>query len=170
MMPAQAVSQVAQFLRMLADTDRELFIDTVETATSPIEIWTLATVLGYTGSMGDLIAWANELYPRTDRRKVLLAEADKLKTDIANARALIASEALDAKEGYSRIAFLSRELRGHLTEVDKMARTLDRRGLMMAGADRVMRELRTIFAGSVDMESALAQAFKAVWAVLIDER
>ena len=170
MMPAQTVSQVAQFLRMLDDPDRELFIDTVETATSPIEIWTLATVMGYAGSMGDLIAWADELYPRMDRRKTLLEEADKLKEDIANARVLITTGALDAKEGYSRIAFLSRELRGHLNEVDKMARTLDKRGLILAGADRVMRELRAIFAGSDEMESALARAFKAVWAVLMEER
>lgn len=167
---AQGTTPTAHFLRMLDDPDRELFIDTVENATTAIEIWTLATVMGYTGSMGDLIAWANDQYPRTDRRKILLQEAEKLKLDIANARALIQSEALEPKEGYSRIAFLSKELRGHLNEVDKMARILDRRGLILAGADRVMRELRGIFAGSAEMESALAKAFKAVWAVLMDER
>lgn len=166
----QGVSPTAHFLRMLDDPDRELFIDTVENATSSIEIWTLATVMGYTGSMGDLIAWADDQYPRTDRRKVLLAEAEKLKQDIADAREFIRSEALEPKEGYSRIAFLSKELRGHLIEVDKMARVLDRRGLILAGADRVMREMRGIFAGSAEMESALAKAFKAVWAVLMDER
>ena len=165
-----ATTPVAAFLRMLDDPDRELFIDTVENATSPIEIWTLSTVMGYIGSMGDLIAWADELYPRMDRRKTLLAEADNLKDDIENARTLIGLEALDAKEGYSRIAFLSRELRGHLNEVDKMARVLDRRGMILAGADRVMRELRGIFAGNSEMESALARAFKVVWAVLMDER
>jgi len=170
MTAAQEVSAVAQFLRMLDSPDRELFIDTVENATSTIEIWTLATVMGYAGAMGDLISWANELYPRMDRRRVLLAEADKIKQDIADARELIRDEALEPKEGYARIAFLSKELRGHLIEVDKMARVLDRRGLILAGADRVMRELRGIFAGSSEMESALARAFKAVWAVLMDER
>jgi hypothetical protein len=160
---------VSQFQMMLEDADRELFIDTVENATSPIEIWTLATVMGYTGTMGDLIAWANERYPRTDRRRVLLAEADKLKEDIADARALIQMGTLDSEKGFARIAFLSRELRGHLNEVDKMARVIDRRGLILAGADRVMRELRGIFMGNADMETALARGFKAVWAVLIDE-
>jgi len=169
-MNTAGVTSVASFLRMLEDADRELFVDTVETATSPIEIWTLATVMGYRGSMGDLIAWANELYPRMDRRQTLLEEATNLKQDIENARVLITTGALDAKEGYSRIAFLSRELRGHLNEADKMSRTQDRRGLILAGADRVMRELRGIFAGSSEMESALARAFKAVWAVLMDER
>ena len=86
---------VSQFQMMLEDADRELFIDTVENATSPIEVWTLATVMGYTGTMGDLIAWANERYPRTDRRRVLLEEADKLKEDIADARALIQMGTLD---------------------------------------------------------------------------
>jgi hypothetical protein len=170
MTAAQGTTPTAHFLRMLDGPDRELFIDTVENATTAIEIWTLATVMGYTGSMGDLIAWANDQYPRTDRRKLLLQEAEKLKEDIADARVLISTSALEPKEGYSRIAFLSKELRGHLNEVDKMARILDRRGLILAGADRVMRELRGIFAGSAEMESALAKAFKAVWAVLMDER
>lgn len=170
MTAAQGTTPTAHFLRMLDGPDRELFIDTVENATTTIEIWTLATVMGYAGSMGDLIAWANDQYPRTDRRQLLLREAEKLKEDIADARALISTGALEPKEGYSRIAFLSKELRGHLNEVDKMARILDRRGLILAGADRVMRELRGIFAGSAEMESALAKAFKAVWAVLMDER
>lgn len=160
---------VSQFHTMLDDADRELFTDTVENAMSPIEIWTLAAVMGYTGTMGDLIAWADEHYPRTDRRKVLMEEAKKLQEDIADARTLINVGALDSEKGYARIAFLSRELRGHLNEVDKMARAVDRRGLVLAGADRVMRELQGLFSGNTAMESALSRGFKAVWAVLIDE-
>jgi hypothetical protein len=155
---------------MMDEGDREMFLETVEHATSPIEVWALATVMGYRGSMSDLMAWADELYPRIDRRKRMTDEAELLRKDIEDARVLIDQGAMDPEKGFARVAFLSREMRGHLVEVEKMSKTVDRRGLILAGAERVMRELRGIFAGSTDMENALEAAFKAVWAVLAEEK
>lgn len=161
---------IDRFLAALTDADRELMLEVVENAVSPLEIWTLATVLGYAGGFGELIAWSNEIAPRTDRRVLLSQEADNLKKDILQARAHITAMTLDPDKGFGRIAFLSKELRGHLVEVEKMSRAVDRRGLILAGAERVMRELRGIFRGQEEMEEALTEAFKTVWAVLADDK
>ena len=161
---------VDRFLKVLEESDRELLLDVVEHSSSPLEIWTLAIVLGYTGSFGNLVKWAHTISPPTDRRQLLSRQAEQLEQDIANARTQIAAMLMDADKGFSRIAFLSKELRGHLIEVDRMSKAVDRRGLILAGADRVMRELRGIFAGDGEMEDALTQAFKAVWATLSEER
>lgn len=161
---------IDRFLSLLEDSDRELMLDVIEHAVSPVEIWTIATVLGYTGTFGELIHWANEVHPRTDRRALLTDQATQLKSDIANARMHITAGTLDPEKGFGRIAYLSKEMRGHLVEVEKMSRSMDRRGLILAGADRVMRELRGIFRGQDEMEDALTQAFKTVWAVLAEER
>ena len=69
----------------------------------------------------------------------------------------------------SRIAHLSKELRGHLSEIDKMTKAADRKGLVMAGADRVLREFKAIFKGNEDVTNALDLASESVWAVLADE-
>lgn len=168
--PLQPIPAVIdRFLAALTDADRELFLDVIENASSPVEIWTLATVLGYVGGFGELIAWSDSVAPRTDRRGVLSKQADDLARDIASARVHIDALTVDPDKGFQRIALLSKELRGHLIEVDKMSRAMDRKGLVLAGAERVMRELRGIFRGQAEMEEALTQAFKTVWAVLAEE-
>ena len=70
----------------------------------------------------------------------------------------------------TRIAHLSKELRGHVVEVDKITKGTDRRGLVLAGADKVMRELRSIFKENEDVTNALELAYESVWAMLIDEK
>lgn len=162
--------QIDDFLAALSASDRELVLDVIEHATSDLEVWTLAIVLGYRGGFGELAQWAESISPRTDRRALLIEQAKKLKVDIENARRYTEAQILDPEKGCMRIAILSKELRGHLVEADKMSRAVDRRGLVLAGAERVMRELRSIFRGQDEMEEALTQAFKTVWAVLSEER
>jgi hypothetical protein len=55
-------------------------------------------------------------------------------------------------------------------EIERLTKSQDRRGLVMAGADKVMRELRAIFKGNEDVTNALELAYESVWAMLTDER
>ncbi|MEB3320506.1 MAG: hypothetical protein VKI63_06160 [Cyanobium sp.] len=166
----QIPEAIDDFLSTLVDADRELMLDVIEHATSSLEVWTLAVVLGYRGGYGELEEFAESMAPRTDRRALLIEEAKNLKNDIVNARRGVELMTVDPEKGCMRIAALSKELRGHLVEADKMSRAVDRKGLILAGAERVMRELRAIFRGQPDMEEALTQAFKTVWAMLTEER
>lgn len=164
-----APPEVDRFLAVLEPADLEALLTTIEFAHTPIEVWTVAAVLGYTGSYGVLVDWARSLNPIEDRRRKLASEAASLAEDIQTARRAIELEELDPDKGLGRIVALSKELRGHLVEVDRMSRMIDRRGLVLAGADRTMRELRAIFTGNDEVQVALEQAFRAVWAVLAEE-
>jgi hypothetical protein len=50
-----------------------------------------------------------------------------------------------------------------------MSKPVDRRGLVLAGADRVMRELNTIFENNAEIKDALDEAFESIWTRLIAE-
>jgi hypothetical protein len=167
-----AVPHVVQhWLASLDTADHEAFLDLVTTSHSPVEVWTLATVLGYAGSFGALADWSRPLRPAKDRRQDLSDEVDKLKLDLVAVRGQTGNAVgMEPQDIYMRIGQLTKELRGHLIEIDKMTKATDRRGLVLAGADRVIREVRSLFAGDKQMEAALDDAFRVVWAVLSDEK
>ena len=100
----------------------------------------------------------------------MLAEIVKLEGDIDFLRQQVQADLIKADAAATRIAHLSKELRGHVVEVDKLTKGLDRRGLIMAGADKVMRDLRTVFKSQEDVLPALELAFDSIWADLTEEK
>jgi hypothetical protein len=165
---AEAFPEVAGFLSSLDHDQRERFLADCEGREPPYQLWLYACALGYEGSFEQLEAWLDHRFPQLNCRRVLLAEAVQLERDIQEARAR--SEEMKAGEGARTIAALSKELRGHLTEVDRMGRSIDRRGLVMAGADRLLRELEGMFEGNEDVQKSLSAAFEVVWSQVKDER
>lgn len=161
--------QVSTFLGALDDTHREGFMVYAENTYSVVEIWLYARVLGYDGSFAALEQWIKKTFPKLNRRQILLAETVKLEGDIDYLRQQVQMDVVAANDAASRIAHLSKELRGHVIEIDKMTKAADRKGLVMAGADRVLRELKSIFKGNDDLMNALDIASESVWAMLADE-
>jgi hypothetical protein len=159
---------VSGFLSSLDHGQRERFLADCESRESPYQIWLYACAMGYEGDFAQLETWLQKRYPQLNRRQLLTAEAVKLEADIE----LVRSQVDGAKPGETarNIATLSKELRGHLCEVERMSRTLDRRGLVLSGADRLMRILQDMFAEDDDMLAALGQAFEVIWTQLSEER
>ena len=58
---------------------------------------------------------------------------------------------------------IQRELRGHIDQIEKFTSSRDRKGLVMAGADRAIRELMFIFKDD-PIEGPLQEASMSVWA------
>lgn len=158
--------QVAAFLAALDDASREGFLSFAENNESIYEIWLYAGVIGYEGSFEALEGWIKRRFPKLNRRQLLLAEIVRLQADIEMVRN---DDTIRADAAASRVAQLSKELRGHIVEVDKIARTVDRRGLILAGADRTMRLLKEMFCKDEAMSEALEQGFQAVWSQLHGE-
>jgi len=169
---------VAGFLSSLDGVQRERFLAACEARDSALQTWVYACAMGYEGDFLALDGWLQARYPRLDRRKMLLAEAIKLESDIAKLRdpdGLVGSgddgaapvRPLDATKN---IASLSKEMRGHLVEVERMTRTMDRRGLLLTGADRLLRIQQDMFADNDEMKAALEQSFEAFWSQMNDER
>lgn len=166
----QAPKDVEQFLTALDNSRREGFLAYAENTYSIYEIWLYASVLGYQGAFTELERWVNKTYPKLNRREIILAEIVKLEADVDYLRAQVQADLIKADAAATRIAHLSKELRGHVMEIERMTKGLDRRGLVLAGADKVMRELRAIFKGNEDVTNALDLAYESVWAMLTDER
>jgi hypothetical protein len=51
-----------------------------------------------------------------------------------------------------------------------MSKGLDRRGLILSGADKMLRVLQDMFSEDEDMQVALGQGFEVLWTQLNEER
>ena len=162
--------QIQDFLAALDNTHREGFMAYAENTYSVYEVWLYAGVLGYEGSFPALEKWLRKTYPKLNRREIMLAEIVKLEGDIDFLRQQVQADLIKADAAATRIAHLSKELRGHVMDVDKLTKSLYRRGLVMAGADKLMRDLRTIFKSQEEVLPALELAFESIWAELCEEK
>jgi 5'(3')-deoxyribonucleotidase len=169
-MASELSEQIQRFLSTLDQSHREGFLSYAENTYSVYEIWLYASVLGYEGSFAALHEWVGKTYPKLNRRELMLAEIVKLEADIDYLRQQVHADLVKPDAAATRIAHLSKELRGHVVEIDRMTKGVDRRGLILAGADKVMRELRAIFKGNEEVTNALDLAYESVWTVLIDEK
>lgn len=86
----------------------------------------------------------------------------KLRDDVDNG--LVKRDA-----GVARIASMQKELRGTIYQLEQSINNRDRKGLLMAGADRAIRELMAVFKDD-PIEIPLEEASMSVWAKLqLDE-
>ena len=122
-----------------------------------------ASAMGYESCFLELESWQQERYPRLNRKLALTAEAVRLQQDIATLRA-------DEKPDPRLIAALTKELRGHLVEIERMERGQDRRGLLLAGADRLLRTVQDSFPDDPEMQGVLEESFETFLAQLREER
>lgn len=164
------IDLVQNFLNALDQDRRECFLTYVDKTYSVYEIWLYAGVLGYDGGFPALEKWILTKYPKLNSRELMLGEIVKLEGDIDFLRQQVMNDIVKPDAAATRIAHLSKELRGHVVEVEKMSKVTDRRGLVLAGADKVMRELKSIFKGNDDVINALELAYESVWAALVEEK
>lgn len=165
---AEEFPGVAGFLAALDHGQRERFLAECEGRESPYHIWLYACAMGYEAGFTQLDGWLRERYPQINRRQMLMAEATKLEADIELAR--IPPEGAKGGEAARSVAALSKELRGHLAEIERMSRAVDRRGLVLSGADRLLRILQDMFAEDQEMVDALGKGFEVLWSQVSEER
>jgi hypothetical protein len=128
-----------------------------------IECFLYARFLGYVGNIFSCEEWVNSKYPKPDHRKMLLQEIEEMREDIRKLREDIENCAVKRDVGVARIAAMEKELRGTIHQVEQYTSLKDRKGLLMAGADRAIRELMFIFKDD-PIESPLHEASMSVWA------
>jgi hypothetical protein len=92
-----------------------------------------------------------------------LDEIAEMQEDIRKLREDIENCAVKRDAGVARIASMQKELRGTIAQVEQFTSAKDRKGLLMAGADRAIRELMFIFKDD-PIESPLHEASMSVWA------
>ena len=152
---------VDQWLDTLPAAESEDFREFAEVTPSIIEIWVYAGILQYPGTFNDMSRWVKMKYKKLNRREILNSEIADLHSDIQELRMAITSGEVKADNGCQRLAALEKELRSHIETSDKMNRTTDKRGLVLAGADRVMRELTGIFKDDPQFAEPIENAINA---------
>ena len=142
---------------------QESFYSFAEDNYSVIEIYLYSRFLGYRGTITACDLWVKQNYKKPDHRKKLLYEIDQMQEDIRKLRADVEVGLVKRDAGVARIASMQKELRGTIAQVDQFTTTKDRKGLLMAGADRAIRELMFIFKDE-PIEIPLEEATMSVWA------
>lgn len=168
MIHTETETTVAAWLQSLDKTQKDAFLHYIKNSTSVVESYLYARFLrpGFDGSIADLTAWIQEKYPKQDLRKVLLIEIDSLKIDIDNVRQMTLTGMLDHATAATKISVLQKELRSHIQAVRQLTDGVDRRGLLLAGADRCLRELMNSFEDSPTMADLLEEASLVVWSTI----
>ena len=163
------LNYVEQWLDTLPAADTEEFREFCDVTPSIIEIWVYAGIFGYPGSFTDLSRWVKMKYKKLDRRGILNSEISALHSDIQELRMAITSGEVKGDNGAARLAGLEKELRSHIETSERINKSTDKRGLVLAGADRVMRELTAIFKDDPQFAEPMENAINAVWAKLYSE-
>ena len=160
---------VDQWLDSIPAAESEEFREFAEATPSVIEIWVYAGIMHYPGSFNDLVRWVKMKYKKLNRREILNSEIAALHSDIQDLRMAVTSGEIKGDNGSARLAALEKELRSHIEVSERINRTTDKRGLILAGADRVMRELTNIFKDDPQFSEPIENAMNAVWAKLYSE-
>ena len=163
------LTAVDQWLDRLPASESEDFREFAEVTPSVIEIWVYAGIVGYEGTFNDLSRWIKMKYKKLNRREILNSEIAALHSDIQELRMAITSGEIKGDNGCARLAALEKELRSHIETSDRMNKTTDKRGLILAGADRVMRELTAIFKDDPQFAEPIDNAMNAVWSKVYSE-
>ena len=163
------MTYVDQWLDTLPAAESEEFKEFAEITPSIIEIWVYAGILQYPGTFNDMARWVKMKYKKLNRREILNSEIAALHSDVQELRMAITSGEIKGSDGAARLASLEKELRSHIETSERMNRTSDKRGMILAGADRVMREITAIFKDDPQFAEPIENAMQAVWAKIYSE-
>tara|TARA_R110002020_G_scaffold461772_1_gene680847 strand:- start:6224 stop:6799 length:576 start_codon:yes stop_codon:yes gene_type:complete len=147
----------------LDSATRESFCSFAEETFSVIQVYLYAKFLGYDSSIVAVDLWLKDNFSKPDHLKVLLREIEEMQEDIRKLRMDIENYAVKRDVGVARIAAMQKELRSTISQVDSFVSSRDRKGLLMAGADRALREVASIFKDD-PIEGPLQEASMSVWA------
>jgi hypothetical protein len=153
----------------LNSAEQEAFTAFAADTYSLIEIFLYARFLGYGGSIVACEHWLKTNYKKPDHRKTLLYEIEEMQEDIRKLRTDVDEGIVKRDMGVAKIAAMQKELRGTIAQVELFTANRDRKGLLMAGADRAIRELLSVFKDD-PIEIPLEEAAMSVWAKMqLDE-
>ena len=157
-----------EWIQDLVDEDRESFLTFCKRTSSPIQMYLYARFLGYTGSIVVCDEWSKTEFKKKDFTKILETEIDFMQQDIAKLRDAIDMGMVKQDMGTARIAMLQKELRGAIKQLNDEKILMDKQGLILAGADRALREMILIFRDD-PIEGPLQEASMGVWTKILSE-
>ena len=152
-----------QWVDNLDSATQESFLAFCKDTSSIVEIYLYARFLDYRGTITSCDKWVSSNYKKPDHRKILLDEIGEIQEDMRKLREDVENLVVKRDVGVSRLAAMTKELRGTIHQVETFTSSRDRKGLLMAGADQAIRELLMIFKDD-PIEAPLQEASMSVWA------
>jgi hypothetical protein len=159
---------MTNWIQGLTDKDRESFLSFCKRTSSPIQMYLYARFLGFTGSIVECDEWSKKEYKKRDFSGLLEVEIDSMQEDISKLRDAIDMGMVKQDMGTARIAMLQKELRGTIKQLSDEKILMDKQGLILAGADRALREMLSIFRDD-PIEGPLQEASMGVWTKILQE-
>jgi hypothetical protein len=156
------------WLRSLTEKDRESFLSFCKQISSPIQMYLYSRFLGFTGSIVECSEWSAKEFKKRNFNAIMEMEIDSMQQDIAKLRDAIDLGMIKQDMGASRIAMLQKELRGTIKQLNDEKHLTDKQGLILAGADRALREMLLVFRDD-PIEGPLQEASMAVWTKILQE-
>ena len=157
-----------EWIHTLSNKDRESFLEFCKKASSPIQIYLFSRFLGFQGTVVECNEWSTKEFKKRNFNTVLEAEIDNMQIDINKLRDAIDMGIVKQDMGAARIAMLQKELRGAIKQLDDKKVLMDKQGLILAGADRALREMLSIFRDD-PIEGPLQEASMGVWTKILQE-
>jgi len=157
-----------QWIQSLSEKDRESFLTFCKRTGSPIQMYLYSRFLGFTGSIVECDEWSKKEYKKQDFNGLLEVEIGAMQQDIMKLRDAIDMGMVKQDMGTARIAMLQKELRGAIKQLSDEKVLLDKQGLILAGADRALREMLSIFRDD-PIEGPLQEASMGVWTKILQE-
>jgi signal recognition particle GTPase len=115
------------------------------------------------GTVADCDVWVTSLFEKPDHIHTLLFQINEMTEDVRKLREDVENGLIKRDVGVARNAQMQREIRGNIAQVEEFTTMKDRKGLLLAGADRAIRELLAIFKDD-PISIPLEEASMAVWA------
>ena len=156
------------WLKSLSGKDREAFLSFCKRTASPIQMYLYSRFLGFTGTIVECDEWSQTTFKKQNFNAVLETEIVSMQEDIAKLRDAIDLGMVKQDMGTSRIAMLQKELRGAIKQLNDEKVLMDKQGLILAGADRALREMTLIFRDD-PIEGPLQEASMGVWTKILAE-
>ena len=157
-----------KWIQTLSNKDRESFLEFCKKASSPIQIYLFSRFLGFQGTVVECNEWSMKEFKKRNFNVVLEAEIDNMQIDINKLRDAIDMGLVKQDMGAARIAMLQKELRGAIKQIEDKKILQDKQGLILAGADRALREMLSIFRDD-PIEGPLQEASMGVWTKILQE-
>ena len=157
-----------KWIQTLSNKDRESFLEFCKKASSPIQIYLFSRFLGFQGTVVECNEWSTKEFKKRNFNVVLETEIDNMQIDINKLRDAIDMGIVKQDMGAARIAMLQKELRGAIKLIEDKKILQDKQGLILAGADRALREMLSIFRDD-PIEGPLQEASMGVWTKILQE-
>tara|TARA_R100001443_G_scaffold34875_1_gene48636 strand:+ start:1196 stop:1681 length:486 start_codon:yes stop_codon:yes gene_type:complete len=157
-----------EWLSTLTSKDKETYLAFCKQTSSPIQMYLYARFLGYKGAISSCDEWSKDQFKKRNFNSILEIEIDAMQQDIAKLRDGIDLGVVKQDMGAARIAMLQKELRGAIKQLTDEKHLLDKQGLILAGADRALREMLSIFRDD-PIEGPLTEASMGVWTKILQE-